>query len=390
MTWPDLSSPVDRELILIARELSRHAFASTVRNTHGEIGSLMRAIDPTARTAAVLAEHILTGKRLPGDRTRALGSLKRLLDSIRILDVKPRTWTAAQAAAVVDAAKGIIRERGVAQLQAVSERVGDRSAQVHAILTARPTFSWLDEPGGWFWLRSVGRNPLLAQIEKILSVAPSIRSVELRAAIARASRLEGFVPPVRVLEAFCAQLDWCTVQHRVVTAQPAPDWLETLSETEVEIAGVLLEFGPVMQQRELRRRCLNAGMAESSFVRCLAESPIVWRYGRGVWGFPGVEVTPSYVSSLLPPSRTARVLQDHGWTEDGNIWLRYRLTEPAIVNGSVSVPAAIDRLLPRRTELADGTRIRLTKSQIFGLKKLLRRHKPGDDLLLVVKPGLRR
>lgn len=384
-SWPNLGSAVDREIIVVAREISRHAMASAIRNSHGALGPLLQSIDPTAKTAAAAAGHILTGKRPPADRAAALASLKRLLDSMRMLGLGPREWTRAEAAAVADIVKGMIRRRGVAQLREVIARAGNRPAVVSAMLAARQDFSWLDEAAGWFWLRSVGRNPLLSQIRKVLSVSPRLAVPDLRAAVVRGKLLNGSAPPARVLEAFCGQLDWCTVQRSVVVAHPAPDWIETLSPAEADIAGVLIEFGPVMQRRELHRRCLEAGMAESTYLRCMAESPVVWRYARGVCGFPGVDLSPACLNSLLPKAPKTRVLKDHGWTAEGQIWLRYRLTEAAILSGSVSVPASLDRMLPRRAALADGAKVRLCKSQIFGLRKLLRKFQPGDEVTLVLQ-----
>jgi len=49
---------------------------------------------------------------------------------------------------------------------------GIEAAIVLDLLMLLADFQWLDEETGWFWLRSVPRNRLLNQIEKIMAVAP--------------------------------------------------------------------------------------------------------------------------------------------------------------------------------------------------------------------------
>ena len=111
---------------------------------------------------------------------------------------------------ILQLARKAISRWGVTTIEDVAAEVSTflrkpiASDFVAAVVSAQPSFAWLDKETGWFWLKSTGRNALLNEIEKILSVCERIHVTELRSGVSRNYRREGFAPPQRVLLALCA------------------------------------------------------------------------------------------------------------------------------------------------------------------------------------------
>ena len=257
------------------------------------------------------------------------------------------------------------------------------------ILTSLNGFRWLEESSGWFWLSSAGRNSLRARIRKVLHVAPKIRVSELRSAVRRDYRCNGVVPPTRVLLGLCRQLPECHVEGDWAVADTCSKAGEVLSGPERILVGVLLKHGPLCQRHVLQRLAAESGMSGPVFWRTLTYSPVLSRYGRGVYGLPGAIVPPGLVESLVRPRRTGDVLQDHGWTPDGRIWLCYKLSRSSLHSGVLSVPAAKRDSLHGSYGLSDsngagmGTLV-VRESSLWGLIPFLRRTgaETGDFLVL--------
>ncbi|HSF23096.1 MAG TPA: hypothetical protein VLE20_02635, partial [Blastocatellia bacterium] len=174
---------------------------------------------------------------------------------------------------------------------------------VALVLQDRPDFFWLDESTGWFWLRSVPRNRLLYQIEKIMAVADRIEVSELRGGLSRFHRLKGFAPPRRVLLELCRQLPEYTVENNVIVADPPLDWTVVLSEVEQLMVRVLRQAGSVLQTPTFEAICLTAGLNRATFWMYLQYSPIIERYSKGVYGLRGAEIPPGAIASLTPKRR---------------------------------------------------------------------------------------
>jgi hypothetical protein len=87
---------------------------------------------------------------------------------------------------------------GVATIEDIAAQVSEHAHReisskfVVTVLCAQPGFRWLDEPSGWFWLKSTTRNALLNHTQKVIAVAPKIHVSELRAGVSRHHRREGF------------------------------------------------------------------------------------------------------------------------------------------------------------------------------------------------------
>jgi hypothetical protein len=308
-------------------------------------------------------------------------------------------------AAIVRYSRRIVGKQGVATVSDVvaqaEEEIGRRiSADFGiAVLSSLPDFTWLDETSGWFWRSALpsGRNRLINNIEKILSVTNSIDISELRAGVSRSYRTEGFAPPRRVLLEFCRRLSWCRVERNAVIADPPLDWEKVLAgANEWAICAVLKEHSPVLRTNELEKLCLELGMNEHSFNLFLAYSPIITKYAIGVYGLRGARIPPGLIESLTTVRTVGKLIMDYGWTSDGRIWLGISLSEAILRTGIFGIPAAMKRFIEGDFVLksADGLTIgnlKIKDSGGWSLKPFFRRRggEPGDCLVLTFHPSSR-
>ena len=93
-------------------------------------------------------------------------------------------------------------------------------------------------------------------------------------------------------------------------------------------------------------------MNRFSFHAFVSWSPVIVQLGHSVYGLLGAEVAEPQIDDLLAArraNRTARrVLDSHGWTEDGKVWLRYRLSKAASTYAVITVPAALKKVVRGR------------------------------------------
>jgi len=292
---------------------------------------------------------------------------------------------------ILRSARRVVEHWGVATVDDIVEGVEGRPSTEFAttVLSSRPDFAWLDKGSGWFWLRSVPRNRLRNQIEKIMAVASEIEVGELRVGVGRHHRTKGFAPPRRVLLEFCRQMPAYRVDGETVLCDPPPPVEEVLSETEQIIYRVLQKEGPVMQRAKLEERCLAAGMPGSTFNVYVDYSPILSRYARGVYGLRGAAVSPEVVESLIPTVKRRRVIRDYGWSDDRRIWLALRVSEATVKSGVFGVPAAMKQFLEGEFRLVNadddpvGTLV-VRENGAWGLSPFFRRRgiEAGDCLVL--------
>jgi hypothetical protein len=294
------------------------------------------------------------------------------------------------------AARRAVEQWGAATIEDIAAQVETavgsavRQDVVTACLSALEGFRWLDEADGWFWLTTVERNRLTNRIAKVLAVAGAVRVQELRGAIAREYRMEGFAPPRRVLLALCAQLDGYAVDGDTVRATQPLDWEEVLAIGERTLVRILKEHGGVMRREDLEAACLRAGMSQENVAGRLSYSPAIARLATGIYGLPGVEPEPGLIEALAPTKHGGRVVQDYGWDSSGRPWVAYQLSEGILRNGVISIPAAMLRFLSGEWELRTafgldvGTLVVGDRGSGWGIRHLLRRHgyELGDVMLL--------
>ncbi len=277
----------------------------------------------------------------------------------------------------------------------IAESFGDDSyfnaQQIINVVKSQPDFSWLDEESGWFWFAETPRNGLVSQIDKALSVAPSLRVADLRAAVSRHHRRRGFAPPQRVLLELCRQCGF-EVNEGIVHAKSDLDSLDVLSETEWLMVEVLKDHGPLMKRVDFEKHCQDLKIPRGTFYNYLNHSPALHKYARGVYGLPGVDVAPGEVEALAPDSRDGRrqVLRDYGWLESGEAWTGYSVSSHMLKQGTCGVPAAMQSFIQGHFALrsADGTSFGSLACRDYygnGLSSFFRRRgaEEGDFLIIV-------
>ena len=218
-------------------------------------------------------------------------------------------------------------------------------------------FCWLDEPSGWFRLLRVSKHGLPKAIDKVLAVAGRVTAGQLSAALGRNHRLWKEPPPEKVLLTFCRQMPHVRVEGERIVSDPPRDWTKALTGVEAKLVRVLKTHGPVMERGAMEDLCVAGGMNRFSFHAFISWSPVIAQYGPSLYGLLGTEVPQRQVKELLAERRAHRinhrVLDRHGRTDDGKVWLRYRLSKAASTYAVITVPAALKKLVRGRFQLLD-------------------------------------
>jgi hypothetical protein len=273
-------------------------------------------------------------------------------------------------------------------------------ALVRDVLRLDPAFEWLEEAGGWFWLRDLLRNRVLNRIDKILAVAPRIDLATLRSGVSRHHRMEGFAPPTKVLRTLCSRLPDCEVisGEFVVDRRPRLP-LQELSDQERRIVAVFQKYGPALTYAEARERCIADGINEYTTNVYLNTNPIIRRVASGVYCIIGAQVAPGDVQEkaktvIRGRGRKSRIVQDSGWSEDGkSLWATLKISEGFLRSGVVGVPTMMKPFVTghefrlRGTDGAQIGQIRAKDGSMWGFLPFFRRRggEPGDFMKLTLK-----
>ncbi len=198
-----------------------------------------------------------------------------------------------------------------------------------------------------------------------------------------------------MLREFCRELPGVRLEGQRLRSDPPRDWRDVLTGVEWQLVNVLKKHGPMMERGEMEDRCVREGMNRFSFHAFVSWSPVIVQLGHSVYGLLGADVAPAQLDALLAKHRSQRsvrrVLDSHGWTEDGKIWLSYRLSKAASTYAVITVPAALKKVVRGRFTLLapDGAKIGdlATKDgRAWGLGAFLRRHgaRIDDHILLTL------
>ncbi len=304
-------------------------------------------------------------------------------------------------AAAIEVARREIYYHGIATLKQVCSQVPGPGKEhvVARAVEALPGFLWLDRKGGWFQVASISRHGLPKIIEKVLAVAGEVTVSVLREAMSRNRRLWRELPPEHVLLEFCRHMPDVRVQGKRIIGDPPKDWEETLTGIEARLVGALMKHGPIMDRGRLEDLCVSEGMNRFSFHAFLAWSPVIAQLGHSVYGLLGSNATAKQLKSLLAQRRaerqTHRVLEGHGRTEDGRVWLKYRLSKAASTYAVITVPAALKDVVCGRFQLLGqegepvGT-LATKDGRAWGLGAFLRQQGVRTDDAIVVLLDLER
>jgi hypothetical protein len=256
-------------------------------------------------------------------------------------------------------------------------------------------FCWLDESAGWFHLRPVQSHGLPKAIDKVLAVAGAVTATQLREALGRNRRLWKEPPPEDVLLEFCRRIPGIRIEGDRIISDPPRDWKKSLTGVEAKLVAMLKAHGPVMERGAMEDLCVGAGMNRFSFHAFVSWSPVIAQFGHSVYGLLGADVSAEQVKELLVQRRASRtnhrVLDRHGWTDDGRVWLSYRLSKAASTYAVITIPAALRKTVNGRFQFIDGDgqaigTLATKDGRAWGLGAFLRKHDAqiGDHIVLTL------
>ena len=303
--------------------------------------------------------------------------------------------------AIEATARRLVTHWGVTTLDELQTELDNDGITIEAqplrlLVSALDDAVWLDDERSWFWIRGLARNRLLNQIEKIMSVAGSLTIGELRDGVGRHHRMRAFRPPREVLARLCEETGLYARRGDEIVELPGQlrSWQETLADNEELLAEVLFEKGPVMRREDLERIvCDERGLNRSSFYVYLTYSPIIARFAPGVYGLRGARMSAAAVNALIPPRVRKQRLQDHGWTNSGDVWIAYEVSPTSAHSGVVSLPGALRDVISGSFALhADDGRpvgtLGIRGHAMWGLSPFFRRWgvEEGDYILVTLDP----
>lgn len=305
--------------------------------------------------------------------------------------------------AVIDLAKKEIYFHGLTRVgrieQVVSEKFPGHAATqlVKEAIQLIDGFSWLDERRGWFRLLPIAKHGLPKAIDKILAVAEEVTVSQMRTAMARNRRLWKEPPPENVLLEYCRQMPDARTEGNRIISDPPRDWRKSLTGVEAQLVRVLTEHGPVMERGAMEDLCVEAGMNRFSFHAFVSWSPVIAQFGHSVYGLLGTKVSQKKIDELIAGRRAKRlshrVLESHGQTEDGKIWLSYHLSKAASTYAVITIPAVLKKVIRGRYQLlgSDGEEIGTLATKdgrAWGLGAFMRERgaQIGDYVVVTLDP----
>lgn len=258
----------------------------------------------------------------------------------------------------------------------------------------------------WFWHKSgiPHRNRLRNITRKMLSVTSPIPVGEVREGVHRHYKIRGtrglstwplVTPPRSVLqELYRLHPEFSIDASGLVAYVEKLEYGSELNPTEQVLFKVLRSSPSCLLDRaSLARTCSELGMNPNTFSQYLSSSPVIAHIGTDMWSLRGTRVDPAAVEALRnanAASPSEKRIIDHGWTENGDLWLAVRLPElPS--SFTVGIPSAIRRFVvgrdfPATDEhgLAAGTVRVNAEGASYGYGPFLaRRGADADDILLV-------
>ncbi len=303
--------------------------------------------------------------------------------------------------ATIDLAKKEAYFHGLTTVERIERAIAKRGSGranaelVQQTISLMDGFRWLDQSVGWFCLSSIQRHGLPKTIDKVLAVSGEITGEQLHKALSRNRRLWKEPPPENVLLEFCRQMPGVRVENDRIITDPPRDWKKSLTGVEAKLVAVLKKHGPLMERGEMEDLCVSGGMNRFSFHAFVSWSPVIAQFGHSVYGLLGTEVSPEQVEEVLTRRRAdradRRVLDGHGRTADGKIWLQYRLSKAASTYAVITIPAALKKTVRGRFKFLDtdgreiGT-LATKDGRAWGLGAFLRKNgaRIGDRIKLTL------
>ena len=379
-----LAPVMDRTLALVDRRLPCPADKIEAELAQQRLTAIGISLEGVA-TGAKLLERPLSFKIVKVDNARLAVRHDQVDATLAIVDLaKKETYF-----------HGLSTVAGIERM--VSEKFPGRVGPelVTQTMSLIEGFSWLDAKSGWFRLLPIAKHGLPKAIDKILAVAGEVTVSQMRQAMKRNRRLWKDPPPENVLLEFCRQTPDVRVQRDRIISDPRRDWKKSLTGVEAKLVAVLKQHGPVMERGTMEDLCVASGMNRFSFHAFVSWSPVIVQLGHSVYGLLGAKVSQQEVDELISARRAKRlahrVLDSHGRTEDGRVWLSYRLSKAASTYAVITVPAALKKIVRGRFGLLSpqgekiGT-LATKDGRAWGLGAFLRERgaRIGDHIVLTL------
>ncbi|MGA2796688.1 MAG: sigma factor-like helix-turn-helix DNA-binding protein [Thermoguttaceae bacterium] len=317
------------------------------------------------------------------------------LPSIGRLAVRPDQVDAVQA--IADLAKKEVYFHGLATVARIERMIARRypadQRLVRQVLLQINAFHWLDESAGWFAIQGITKHGLPKAIEKVLAVAGDVTVTDMHGALSRNRRLWKEPLPEKVLLEYCRLMPGVRIEGNRIHSDPPRNWKKVLAGVEAQLIAVLKKHGPLMDRGAMEDLCVAAGMNRFSFHAFVSWSPVIQQFGHSLYGPIGAQIPQEQVDNMLARRRanrgSQRVLHDHGVAENGNVWLKYRLSKAASTYAVITIPAVLKKIVRGRFQLLapDGRDIGTLAAKdgrAWGLGAYLRRcgAKFGDQVAL--------
>lgn len=216
----------------------------------------------------------------------------------------------------------------------------------------------------WFGRRpdNPERDRLRNVTRKMLSVASPIDVMTLREGIRREYRYRGhrgggtwslIVPPRSVLRAYYQIHPEFLIDENDMVRPAAPlDYRTELALNEAIMVDVLRSSPTcVLDRQSLASECARRSMNINTFSLYVTYSPVIVHLGTDIWSLRGMRIDPTAIEAVRSANalrpKEKRIL-DHGWTDDGQLWVAARLPATHLGSPVLGIPGAIRSYLAGR------------------------------------------
>jgi hypothetical protein len=222
--------------------------------------------------------------------------------------------------------------------------------------------------GNWFGRRpdNPERDRLRNVTRKMLSVASPIDLMTLREGIRREYRYRGhrggktwslIVPPRSILRSYYqVHPEFLSDENDMVSPATPLDYRTELALNEAIFVDALRSSPTcVLDRQSLATECARRSMNVNTFAIYLTYSPVIAHLGTDIWSLRGVRVDPAAVEAVRSANamrpREKRIL-DHGWSDDGQLWVAARLRAAHLGTPVFGIPGPICNYLAGRQFIA--------------------------------------
>lgn len=344
-------------------------------------------VEPHTRVGDIIRYAKATGLEV-GAREIELDGVRLVLRESMESDVRD----------IVSRTKRLISVHGATTPMRVSEdaqrarQSGPAPKEVESLVNLLPSFRIIDRDPAWIISTAPPNDRLLIKIARILSVGGKLTVRDTRNALRRDYRHGALVPPSRVLHEVLLGIPGIRlVDGRLVMDARLRGRADLGRSSEAVMVEMLRDAGGVSERRQLLEMAKIKGISEPRFWQIVNYSPFLQRLYRGVYGLVGVTPPPGLVEEMHASRKAVKGgTIDRGWTDDGRLWVGYRISTSTIETGIVGIPASIRPTLGDEYSIAQKTteterKLKLGDAQAWGFRPTIldAGAEPGDVMVFV-------